>query len=317
MMVSNSTRDNNQLKYLAELEEVLKTLELSKNEEVYTSYLTPFPVPENTEPDSDIEVRQQSSIRKYRVSKTTDFDLRGKVTTCEDFDIRGCSKMQLPNKTFVKLKKYEIIKYQHENIYKFDENNLTGEILYANVILKSARLFSKREIELRDVNNRIFVLYFDSSKDARAFIENDKMSQYIGSDNKSTITKALLRLLGKRASREMLEKKGIYQNEPIFGNTLSNLFAVEYYVPRFILKTMGLIELPENICSVGIYRTSGNLATIQKIRFEVDKGRLDILDNYVRDPDVLTGCLKLFFRELREPLIPCRTCESLLNIMGK
>nr|CAI5853113.1 unnamed protein product [Callosobruchus analis] len=301
---------------ILESQEVLKTLELSRNEEVYTSYLTPFPVPENTEPDSDVEVRQQSSIRKYRVSKTTDFDFRGKVATCEDFDIRGCSKMQLPNKHCVKLKKYEIIRYQNENIYKCDESNLTGEILYHNVILKSARLFSKREIELRDVNNKIFVLYFDSSKDARSFIENDKLSQYTGSDNKSTITKALLRLLGKRASREMLEKKGIYQNEPIFGNTLSNLFSVEYYVPRFILKTMSLIEKPENICSVGIYRTSGNLATIQKIRFEVDKGRLDVLDNYARDPDVLTGCLKLFFRELREPLIPCRTCESLLKIMG-
>lgn len=68
---------------------------------------------------------------------------------------------------------------------------------------------------------------------------------------------------------------------------------------------------------LGVYRTSGNLATIQKIRFEVDNGRLNILGQYAKDPDVLTGSLKLFFRELKEPLISREVCDKLLDFTSK
>lgn len=162
---------------------------------------------------------------------------------------------------------------------------------------------------LRDDNNAVFLLTFDSSKDAKLFIESEPLSTYISDDQKSSVKKALYKLLGKRSSREVLERKGIYQNEPIFGNTLSDIYR-KGFGEKFIVKTIELIERPENIRSLGIYRTSGNLATIQKIRFDVDKGRLDILDDYSNDVDVLTGTLKLFFRELKEPLIPLDVCDD-------
>ncbi|KAJ8954480.1 hypothetical protein NQ314_007086 [Rhamnusium bicolor] len=190
-------------------------------------------------------------------------------------------------------------------------------LLRSHVTLKGARLLNKRDVELKDSNNLTYIVFFDSSKDAKLFLENEKVSCYVDNDSKSTITKTLLRLLGKRSSREVLEKKGIYQNEPIFGNTLRNIYGVEKNVPDFILKTIELIESPDNITSLGLYRTSGNLATIQKIRFEVDKGRLNILNEFCKDVDVLTGCLKLFFRELKEPLIPYEICDSLLNITSE
>lgn len=172
-------------------------------------------------------------------------------------------------------------------------------------------------MELKDNNNITFILIFDSSKDAKAFIESEKLSSYVADDQKSSVKKTLFRLLGKRSSREVLEKKGIYQNEPIFGNTLKNIYNMEMGVPKFILKAIELIEKPDNITSLGIYRTSGNLATIQKIRFEVDKGRLAILDDFSKDVDVLTGSLKLFFRELKEPLISCEVCDQLLSLKSK
>lgn len=190
-------------------------------------------------------------------------------------------------------------------------------LLYNNVKLKSARLLNKREVELRDDNNIIFILIFESSKDAKAFLESEKLNSYVADDQKSSVKKTLFRLLGKRSSREVLEKKGIYQNEPIFGNTLKNIYNIDRGIPKFILKTIELIEKPGNITSLGIYRTSGNLATIQKIRFEVDKGRLEILDDFSKDVDVLTGSLKLFFRELKEPLISCDACDQLLNLTSK
>lgn len=191
------------------------------------------------------------------------------------------------------------------------------ELLRPQVIIKSIKLINRKEVELKDANQLTYLLFFDSAKEAKIFIEDDKMCAFIENDNKLNIAQRLMKLLRRRESRDILERKGIYQNEPIFGNTLKNIFASENGMPRFITATMELIERPDNIQSLGLYRTSGNLATIQKIRYEVDKGKLDILDDYAKDPDVLTGSLKLFFRELKEPLISCELCNSLLKIMSK
>ena len=44
-------------------------------------------------------------------------------------------------------------------------------------------------------------------------------------------------------------------------------------------------------------------------RFQVDEDKLNVLDE-VDDVHILTGCLKLFFRELQEPLIPWNIVSS-------
>lgn len=68
--------------------------------------------------------------------------------------------------------------------------------------------------------------------------------------------------------------------------------------------------------TVLLFRASGNLATIQKIRFHIDKNNLKILSEYKNDIDVITGCVKLFFRELKEPLIPHKIYEALCKSIG-
>ena len=51
----------------------------------------------------------------------------------------------------------------------------------------------------------------------------------------------------------------------------------------------------------GIYRISGNLVEVQKVRHQVDHGKHSFKDC---DIHVLCGALKTFFRELEEPLVP-------------
>ena len=46
--------------------------------------------------------------------------------------------------------------------------------------------------------------------------------------------------------------------------------------------------------------------------FQVDQGNLAVLET-VDDVHVLTGALKLFFRELKEPLIPWECVDKLLR----
>uniref|UniRef100_A0A8C1S3G0 Rho GTPase activating protein 27 n=1 Tax=Cyprinus carpio TaxID=7962 RepID=A0A8C1S3G0_CYPCA len=60
---------------------------------------------------------------------------------------------------------------------------------------------------------------------------------------------------------------------------------------------------PSGLGIDGLYRVSGNLAVIQKLRFKADHEDLD-LEEGNWDIHVITGALKLFFRELQEPLFP-------------
>lgn len=118
----------------------------------------------------------------------------------------------------------------------------------------------------------------------------------------------------RRPTVETLVKKGIWKDEPVFGCRLSALCAAdESTVPKFVQEVVRLIESsPENMKADGIYRASGNLSQIQKIRCQVDQYNWAVLE-IEEDVHVLTGCLKLFFRELKEPLIPCELFERALQ----
>ncbi|XP_030884864.1 rho GTPase-activating protein 12 isoform X3 [Leptonychotes weddellii] len=64
----------------------------------------------------------------------------------------------------------------------------------------------------------------------------------------------------------------------------------------------------------GIYRVSGNLAVIQKLRFAVNHDeKLDLNDSKWEDIHVITGALKMFFRELPEPLFTFNHFNDFVN----
>lgn len=74
-------------------------------------------------------------------------------------------------------------------------------------------------------------------------------------EGRSQIRYKLLKLLRKRSSKDFLEKKGIIKNEPIFGNTLVNLYdKYQTPVPEFLRQAIEIIEMPESISSLGLYR---------------------------------------------------------------
>ncbi|XP_023607975.1 rho GTPase-activating protein 12 isoform X3 [Myotis lucifugus] len=64
----------------------------------------------------------------------------------------------------------------------------------------------------------------------------------------------------------------------------------------------------------GIYRVSGNLAVIQKLRFAVNHDeKLNLNDSKWEDIHVITGALKMFFRELPEPLFTFNHFNDFVN----
>ncbi|XP_054448918.1 rho GTPase-activating protein 27 isoform X1 [Pteronotus mesoamericanus] len=126
-----------------------------------------------------------------------------------------------------------------------------------------------------------------------------------GQDSDLSKVRAKLRkLLLKRPTLQSLREKG-YIKDQVFGCALATLCERERSpVPRFVQQCIRTVEA-RGLDIDGLYRISGNLATIQKLRYRVDHDeRLDLDDGRWEDVHVITGALKLFFRELPEPLFP-------------
>ncbi|KAJ8711221.1 hypothetical protein PYW07_008463 [Mythimna separata] len=130
---------------------------------------------------------------------------------------------------------------------------------------------------------------------------------------KSHVRSRLRKFFAKRPAMEQLVKKGIYKDEPVFGRNLEEVCPpTSPRVPEFVVACVTEIERSEeNMCTDGLYRASGNLSQVQKIRLEVDQNKMSVIENNT-DIHVLTGSLKLFFRELKEPLIPCTMFDRVL-----
>ncbi|KAM9716431.1 rho GTPase-activating protein 27 isoform 1-T1 [Menidia menidia] len=121
-------------------------------------------------------------------------------------------------------------------------------------------------------------------------------------DPKKVRTK-LMKFLLKRPTLQSVKEKG-YIRENVFGCHLATLCAQEKTtVPSFVEKCVKAVER-RGLDIDGLYRVSGNLAVIQKLRFKADHEELDLEDGQWEDVHVITGALKLFFRELPEPLFP-------------
>ncbi|XP_056336184.1 rho GTPase-activating protein 12a isoform X2 [Danio aesculapii] len=112
----------------------------------------------------------------------------------------------------------------------------------------------------------------------------------------------LMKLLTGRPTLQAVKDKG-YIKDQVFGCSLSSLCQRENStVPRFVWLCIEQVE--KNGLGVdGLYRVSGNLAIIQKLRFAVNHDeKIDLGDSKWEDIHVTTGALKMFFRELPEPL---------------
>ncbi|KAI4454664.1 rho/rac/cdc gtpase-activating protein [Holotrichia oblita] len=171
--------------------------------------------------------------------------------------------------------------------------------------------FSSPEQTLKVSVDREHQITMGSPRQRRKSVEEESPKNF----NKQNI---LMKLLRRRSDKQLLEKKGIFKCEDIFGNKLTVLHeTLRSTIPEFVKKAVELIETEKNIKSEHIYRLSGNMATIQKIRLKIDGKNYRVLEEYRNEIDVLTGCLKLFYRELVEPLIPYRSFDELNKLTMK
>ncbi|XP_054472418.1 rho GTPase-activating protein 15 isoform X1 [Anoplopoma fimbria] len=149
-----------------------------------------------------------------------------------------------------------------------------------------------------------------------------RSSSNLENTERKRVKTRLKKLILKRPPLQALQEKGLIKDQ-VFGCRLEMLCEREKNtVPRFVRLCTDAVE-KRGLDTDGIYRVSGNLAVIQKLRFLVDHERavttdgrymfpaefvqeekLDLDQSEWEDIHVVTGALKLFFRELPEPLVP-------------
>ncbi|XP_014639044.1 PREDICTED: rho GTPase-activating protein 12 isoform X6 [Ceratotherium simum simum] len=139
-----------------------------------------------------------------------------------------------------------------------------------------------------------------------------KVSSIDSSEQKKT-KKNLKKFLTRRPTLQAVREKG-YIKDQVFGSNLANLCQRENgTVPKFVKLCIEHVE-EHGLDVDGIYRVSGNLAVIQKLRFAVNHDeKLDLSDSKWEDIHVITGALKMFFRELPEPLFTFNHFNDFVN----
>ncbi|XP_077153849.1 rho GTPase-activating protein 9 isoform X5 [Ranitomeya variabilis] len=157
----------------------------------------------------------------------------------------------------------------------------------------------------------------DSWKFSLSWVSNN-----VGGVDKKKVKHRLKKMLLKRPSLQTLQEKGLIKDQ-VFGCRLDALCCRERStIPKFVRLCIEAVNI-KGLDVDGIYRVNGNLSIIQKLRFIVDRERavttdgrylfpeqltqeekLDLDSPDWEDIHVITGALKMFFRELPEPVIP-------------
>ncbi|XP_021376234.1 rho GTPase-activating protein 15-like isoform X8 [Mizuhopecten yessoensis] len=132
----------------------------------------------------------------------------------------------------------------------------------------------------------------------------------------------------QRPTKKQLEDKGIIEYN-VFGGSLKQVCEKDKAkVPKFVQRCIAAIE-KRGLDQDGLYRISGNMAQITKLRSMTNMDLLalmgestDKFDYDLDNPDlwdihVLAGALKLFFRELKEPLFALAQFDKFILAIGK
>uniref|UniRef100_A0A9J8A9P9 Rho GTPase-activating protein 15 n=1 Tax=Cyprinus carpio carpio TaxID=630221 RepID=A0A9J8A9P9_CYPCA len=179
----------------------------------------------------------------------------------------------------------------------------------ADSLVKRRHSYLHEEELHKDSLKRMWQVFSDSIVPVSPLIPRTVFKlNYSASDSadKNGVKNRLKKFISRRPSMKTLQEKGLIKDR-VFGCHLLTLCERERTtVPKFVKLCVEEVE-KRGLEADGIYRVSGNLAIIQKLRFLVDQEEeLDLGDSQWEDIHVITGALKMFFRELPEPLFPFR-----------
>ncbi|KAM4728810.1 rho GTPase-activating protein 12-like isoform 2-T2 [Anableps anableps] len=220
-------------------------------------------------------------------------------------DLRGGSVDWAPKEKSSKKHVLELKIRQGTELLLWSENDsVVNEWLKALQDAISAHAWESDEAIEEDMPESPGAEKLDKDKDQRLSKKDKAMkpsANVEATDNKKTRHK-LKKFLTRRPTLQSVRDRG-YIKDQVFGCSLSSLCQQENStVPNFVKMCIDHVE-NNGLYIDGLYRVSGNLAVIQKLRFAVNHDeKLNLIDAKWEDIHVTTGALKMFFRELPEPL---------------
>ncbi|KAL7748189.1 Rho GTPase-activating protein 15 [Sorochytrium milnesiophthora] len=118
------------------------------------------------------------------------------------------------------------------------------------------------------------------------------------------VKQPLTRFFKHRPTIETLQEKGIILQDMVFGGRLDLQLAKSVRKVPLVVEVCTKRVEEKGMTTEGIYRLSGNSSSIQHLRlaFNDDKP-VDLSHPEYDDINVITGTLKLYFRELADPLL--------------
>ncbi|ORY05870.1 RhoGAP-domain-containing protein [Basidiobolus meristosporus CBS 931.73] len=151
---------------------------------------------------------------------------------------------------------------------------------------------------------RITVLVEDAQKE---IIEQERASNRVSAtgagagDGKSKIETELSSVFGVNLEKMMKNTDG----------------SDGYTVPILVSKCLSEVE-SRGLCEVGIYRLSGMMSSIERLRQEFNRNAeaVDLSDEEWSDINIVSGLLKQWLRELPEPLLSFELYEDFISAVG-
>ncbi|XP_012724854.2 rho GTPase-activating protein 12 isoform X2 [Fundulus heteroclitus] len=220
-------------------------------------------------------------------------------------DLRGASVDWAPKEKSSKKNVLELKVRHGTELLLWSENDVVvNEWLKALQDAISAHAWESDEAIEEDMPESPGAEKHDKDKEQRLSKKDKAMkpsANVEATDNKKARHK-LKKFLHRRPTLQAVKDKG-YIKDQVFGSSLASLCQQENStVPTFVRMCIDHVE-NSGLYIDGLYRVSGNLAVIQKLRFAVNHDeKVNLGDGKWEDIHVTTGALKMFFRELPEPL---------------
>ena len=104
----------------------------------------------------------------------------------------------------------------------------------------------------------------------------------------------------------------------VFGMTLPVLMERDnILVPLIVEQCIAEVE-KRGMTEEGIYRLSGNAVGIQELKhlYDTTSEGVDLTKPQWNDINLITGTLKLFLRELHDPVIPYQSYSQFMDAIG-
>lgn len=241
-----------------------------------------------------------SSNKTNQIVPEVTVDLRGAV-------IGWASKDKSSKKNVLELKGKNGVEF----LVQYDTESIIND--WHKVLVDTIRQLEYQDHHSEDEDGDIYEKIPNTERDDKLVVGSEKRrasrpsvtlsSTSAGETDQKKVRTKLMKFLMKRPTLQSVKEKG-YIRDNVFGCPLATLCAQEKStVPSFVEKCIKAVE-KRGLDIDGLYRVSGNLAVIQKLRFKADHEELDLEDGQWEDVHVITGALKLFLRELPEPLFP-------------